>query len=87
MSHRKPRTVVRKPHLDRMCKRWNQQQLEALYRLESTGAPLADLAVITGRTQDAIRQQLAIMKKKLNFSTSFMDDVVITEGSPRGDQS
>jgi hypothetical protein len=64
MSHRKPRTVVRKPHLDRMCKRWNQQQLEALYRLESTGAPLADLAVITGRTEQAIRQQLADHEEK-----------------------
>jgi hypothetical protein len=89
MNTRKKRTVVKTPQTDRACRQWSFEMRTAVYRAHKAGVSEEDLALLTGRTIHAVRQQIGIVRRRdvRLFDSSFLEEFRITEGSPKGDQS
>jgi hypothetical protein len=89
VNHRKKRTVVKTPSTDRACRPWSFEMRAAVYRAHKAGASDEDLAILTGRTIEAVKQQIGIVRRRdvRLFDSSFLEEFRITEGSPKGDNS
>jgi hypothetical protein len=87
--NRKKRTVVKTPKTDRACRPWTEEMREATYRAAVAGVSAQDLSILTGRTVDAVKQQVWIARRKdlQVVDPLFIDDFRLTEGSPKGDNS